>query len=73
MRSIVDVAQSFTRLVSPTTDRPESESETERDETGQSSLYVCRSCNSVYIAAEKQSCSSCKTSVDRVSATLDET
>lgn len=43
----------------------DSQSERERAE-----LYQCRTCDTVYIAPEKQTCSQCRTAVEQVPATL---
>ena len=47
--------------------------EPETDGTEQLSLYACRSCGSVYIATDKQRCSGCRTAVERIPSTLEET
>lgn len=36
----------------------------------ETALYQCETCGTVYIATEKETCSSCKTGVDEVPATL---
>jgi predicted RNA-binding Zn-ribbon protein involved in translation (DUF1610 family) len=75
MKSVVTVVRSVTRLVAPSTERTatETEAETETDDVSRSSLFACPSCNTVYIAAEKRTCSSCTTEVEQIPATLDET
>lgn len=66
MKTVIDWAQSFTRTVQSAVSSPTTE-------TTQSSLFLCSSCDSVYIATEKQTCSTCGTPVRQVRATLDNT
>ncbi len=63
MKSVIKWLQSITQTTQST----------ESPETTQSSLYVCQSCDSAYIATEKQTCSTCDGPVEQVPATLDET
>lgn len=72
MKSVVNVVQSVTRMLSSRTNHAETEIDSAPDGDSQSSLYACRSCDSVYIATEKQTCQSCGTAVEQVPATLDE-
>lgn len=81
MRSVVNVMRSVTRILPmPSKTVPperktatETKTEAETSDTRQSSLYACPSCNTVYIASEKQTCSSCETAVEQVPATPNET
>jgi hypothetical protein len=76
MKSVISVVKSFTRMrpfaESPDTEA-ESETETELSDDREPSLFACRECDSVYIALEKQTCSSCRTAVERVPATVNNT
>lgn len=62
----------WVRSVAPTAEPAASTPEPEASETSTPFLYECHSCNSVYIAVEKQTCSSCKTPVERVSESGDD-
>ncbi len=77
MKSVVNVVRSVTRMVPVPSRMVRRETATEtKAETGDtrgSSLYACQNCNSVYIASEKWTCSSCESAVEQVPATLDET
>lgn len=68
MKSVANVAQSFIRMI-PFADGPETETETQTEaELGddrEPSLFACKGCDSVYIALEKQTCSSCGSDVER--------
>jgi len=72
MKSIFKLVQSVTRILLSTTNHAESETESAPDDDRQPSLYACQSCDSVYIATEKQTCQSCGTAVEQVPATLDQ-
>lgn len=44
--------------------------ETETDATGNANLFRCLSCEIVYIAIDKQTCSKCDGSVEQIPSTL---
>lgn len=44
---------------------------TEPPEKSNSSLFHCESCDTVYIAIEKSSCSTCRTTVEQVPSKFD--
>lgn len=69
METVINVVESLVQK----TNNVASTAETGAPQAGNSALYKCRSCNLVYIATEKQSCSSCGTPLEQVPATLDET
>jgi len=43
-----------------------SEDGTDAVEEPESNLYECPSCDAVYVAIDKETCSSCRTSVERI-------
>lgn len=53
-----------------TTDADDEASPTAREDRPSTGLYECPACDVVYIAAEKDSCSSCRTDVREVPSTL---
>jgi hypothetical protein len=73
MKSVGRVVKSVTRM-RPFADSPDTEAESETEpqpnDDRESSLFACQECNSVYVALEKQTCSSCGTAVEEIPATL---
>jgi len=63
MKSVIKWFQSISQTTQPIED----------PETPHTSLYVCGECNSVYISAEMEACSTCEVHVEQVSATFDGT
>lgn len=63
MKSVINWLQSITRTTEST----------ESTKAQQSTLYACKSCGSVYVATEKETCSKCETPVEQVPATLEDT
>ena len=46
------------------------ERSTQADEQSQSDLFHCSSCDTVYVATGKRTCSKCETDVEQVRSTL---
>jgi rRNA maturation endonuclease Nob1 len=57
------------RAVGVTAESARTDTQPEQSDTPKPSLYECPACTTVYVAVEKETCSTCGTTVEQVGST----